>query len=197
MPSIKVGVTGGIGSGKSLICKIFRTLGIPVFDADREAKRLMTTDAGLIAAIRSEFGDEAYHEDGTLNRRYLASQVFNDTQRLAVLNGLVHPVAIRAGEEWANGQDAPYSVKEAALLFESGSFKLNDYTILVTAPEAIRIARVVQRDRVTAEEVRKRMQRQWPDEQKVGLADFTIVNDGKQAVIPQVLALNRFFHSKQ
>src|SRR5690606_36700483 len=163
---IKVGVTGGIGSGKSVVCRLFRVLGAPVFDADSEAKRLMATDAGLIAAIRSEFGDEAYHDDGTLNRGYLASQVFNDTQRLAVLNGLVHPVAIRAGEAWANGQDAPYSVKEAALLFESGSFKLSDYTMLVTAPEATRIARVVKRDGVTAEQVRMRMQRQWPDEQK-------------------------------
>lgn len=197
MPPIKVGVTGGIGSGKSVICKIFHTLGIPVFDADREAKRLMATDAELIVAIRAEFGDEAYHGDGMLNRGYLASQVFNDAERLAVLNGLVHPVAIQAGEVWANNQDAPYSIKEAALLFESGSFKLNDYTILVTAPEAIRIARVVQRDGVTPQEVRLRMQRQWPDDQKARLADFTIVNDGSQAVIPQVLALDRFFRSKQ
>ena len=194
---IKVGVTGGIGSGKSLVCKVFNTLGIPVFDADSEAKRLMATDAGLIAAIRSEFGDNAYHGDGTINRSYLASQVFNDTQRLDALNALVHPVAIRAGEEWAHSRDAPYSVKEAALLFESGSYTLNDYTILVTAPEAVRIARVVQRDGATPEQVRARMQRQWSDEEKARLADFTLVNDGKQAIIPQVLDLDRFFRSKQ
>lgn len=194
---IKVGVTGGIGSGKSLICKIFSVLGVPVFDADSAAKRLMATDATLIAAIRSEFGSEAYHADGTVNRGYLAGQVFNDVQRLAALNALVHPVAIRAGEEWAQRQHAPYSIKEAALLFESGSFRLNDYTILVTAPAAIRIARVVQRDGITAEQVRARMDRQWPDEEKARLADFTIVNDGKQAVIPQVLELDRFFRSKQ
>src|SRR5690606_2758900 len=127
---IKVGVTGGIGSGKSIVCRIFNTLGIPVFDADTEAKRLMATDAGLVAAIRSEFGDEAYDADGSINRGYLASQVFSDGRRLETLNRLVHPVAIRAGAEWANRQDAPYSIKEAALLFESGSFKLNDYTIL-------------------------------------------------------------------
>lgn len=193
---IKVGVTGGIGSGKSVVCKMFRILGIPVFDADSEAKRLMATNAGLIAAIRSEFGDEAYHADGTVNRGYLASQVFNDGHRLEKLNGLVHPVAIRAGEEWAQRQITPYSIKEAALLFESGSFKLNDYTILVTAPEARRIERVVQRDGVTPEQVRARMQQQWPDEKKERLADFTIVNDGKQALIPQVLELDRVFRSK-
>lgn len=194
---IKVGVTGGIGSGKSIVCRIFNTLGIPVFDADTEAKRLMATDAGLVAAIRSEFGDEAYDADGSINRGYLASQVFSDGRRLETLNRLVHPVAIRAGEEWANRQDAPYSIKEAALLFESGSFKLNDYTILVTAPEAIRIERVVQRDGVTPEQVRARMQRQWSDDEKARLADFTIVNDGKQAIIPQVLELDRLFRSKQ
>jgi len=192
---VKVGVTGGIGSGKSVVCRIFQTLGIPVFDADSEAKRLMASDAGLIAAIRSEFGDEAYHADGTVNRSYLAGQVFNDGRRLEKLNALVHPVTIRAGEEWAQRQTTPYSIKEAALLFESGSFKLNDYTILVTAPEAIRIERVVQRDGATPEQVRARMQRQWPDNEKARLADFTIVNDGKQSLIPQVLELDRVFRS--
>lgn len=193
---VKVGVTGGIGSGKSIVCRIFQALRIPVFDADSEAKRLMASDGGLIAAIRSEFGDEAYHADGTVNRSYLASQVFNDAKRLEKLNALVHPVVIRAGEAWAKRQDAPYSIKEAALLFESGSFKLNDYTVLVTAPETIRIERVVQRDGVTPEQVRARMQRQWPDDRKVRLADFTIINDGKQALIPQVLELDRVFRSK-
>ncbi|MGV3762993.1 dephospho-CoA kinase [Parapedobacter sp.] len=197
MPAIKVGITGGIGSGKSIVCKVFHTLGIPIFDADREAKRLMATDRGLIAAIRLEFGDGAYDRDGAINRGYLANQVFNDPRRLALLNGLVHPVVIRAGEEWARSQDGPYSIKEAALLFESGSFKLNDYTVLVTAPEPVRMARVVQRDGVTPEQVRARMKRQWPDEEKARLADFTIVNDGIQPIIPQVLALDRFFRAKQ
>ena len=194
---IKVGVTGGIGSGKSLVCRIFNTLGIPVFDADSEAKQLMATDAGLIAAIRTEFGDQAYNADGSVNRAYLASQVFNDPQRLELLNSLVHPVAIRAGEEWAERQDAPYTVKEAALLFESGSYRLNDYTVLVTAPVAVRIERVVQRDGTTAEQVRARMERQWPDEEKIRLADFVIVNDNRQPLLPQVLNLDRAFRSKR
>src|SRR5690606_27493265 len=188
--------SGWVGSGHTFICKVFKTLGIPVFDADSEAKRLMATDAELVAAIRSEFGDAAYHADGAVNRVYLASQVFNDTKRLEALNALVHPVAIQAGEVWARNQHAPYCIKEAALLFESGSFRLNDYTILVTAPEAMRITRVVQRDGVSPEQVLARMQRQWPDEEKARLADFTIVNDGKHAIIPQVLELDRFFRSK-
>jgi len=194
---LKIGVTGGIGSGKSVVCRIFNVLGIPVFDADAEAKRLMTTEASLRNAIRAEFGTEAYHEDGTLNRPYLADQVFNDEQRLKILNGLVHPVVIRKGEQWAQQQKAPYTIKEAALLFESGSFKLNHYTILVSAPVGIRIERVMQRDGVTAEQVKARMERQWPDERKRQLADFVIVNDGIQALIPQVLALDKQFRSGQ
>lgn len=195
---VKVGITGGIGSGKSTVCKVFRALGIPVFDADSEAKRLMTADAGLVAAIRSAFGDGAYRSDGTLDRAYLAGRVFSDEKQLAVLNGLVHPVVIRAGETWANSRkDTPYNLKEAALLFESDSYRLNDYTILVTAPEAIRINRVVQRDGTTPEQVRERMAKQWTDEEKMKLADFVIVNDGKQALIPQVLELDKWFRTKQ
>lgn len=194
---VKIGVTGGIGSGKSVICRIFNVLGIPVFDADTEAKRLMTHDTALVDAIRAEFGDRAYHPDGTLNRAYLAGQVFNNEERLKKLNALVHPVAIRAGEEWVMRQEAPYTIKEAALLFESGSFKLNDYTILVTAPLSLRIERVMKRDGITAEQVKARMERQWPEEEKRRLADFVIVNDGVQALIPQVLELDKRFRSGQ
>ena len=194
---VKVGITGGIGSGKSTVCKVFRALGVPVFDADSEAKRLMTADADLAAAIRSAFGDGAYRSDGTLDRAYLAGRVFSDEKQLAVLNGLVHPVVIRAGEAWANSQHTPYNLKEAALLFESGSYRQSDYTILVTAPEATRIGRVVQRDGVTPDQVRARMAKQWTDGDKMPLADFVIVNDGKQAIIPQVLELDKLFRTKQ
>ena len=194
---VKVGITGGIGSGKSTVCKVFKALGIPVFDADREAKRLMVTDAGLVAAIRSAFGTDVYRNDGTLDRAYLASRVFADEKELAVLNGLVHPVVIEAGEVWAAGVDSPYSLKEAALLFESGSYKLNDYNVLVTAPESVRVERVMQRDGVTAEQVRARMAKQWTDEEKLTLADFVIVNDGKEALIPQVMKLDQWFRTQQ
>lgn len=194
---LKIGVTGGIGSGKSVVCRIFGVLGIPVFDADTEAKRLMRADAALASAIRAEFGAETYYEDGTLNRAYLADQVFNDEERLTKLNALVHPAVIRAGEEWARGQTAPYTIKEAALLFESGSFKLNHYTILVSAPVGIRIERVMKRDGITAKQVEARMERQWPEEEKRQLADFEIVNDGVQALIPQVLMLDKRFRLGQ
>lgn len=196
MQSLKVGVTGGIGSGKSLICELFRLLGIPVFDADGEARRLMTSDDGLVQAIRKTYGDDAYLADGTLNRAYLAAVVFSDPEKLKELNALVHPVVIQAGEDWAAEQDAPYTIKEAALLFESGSFKLNHYNILVTAPEDTRVARVMARDGVTAEQVKARMERQWPDERKAPLADLIIDNDGVNPVIRQVLAYDRFFRAQ-
>lgn len=190
---LKIGVTGGIGSGKSVVCRIFNVLGIPVFDADTEAKRLMVADASLADAIRAEFGNEAYHPDGTLNRPFMAALVFNNEERLKKLNELVHPVVIRAGEEWAARQEAPYTIKEAALLFESGSFKLNHYTVLVSAPAKLRIERVMKRDGIAAEQVEARMERQWPEDKKRQLADFEIVNDGVQALIPQVLALDKRF----
>ncbi len=190
---LKVGVTGGIGSGKTTVCRIFKALGIPVFDADNAAKVLMEKDPELVTAIREAFGDEAYLSDGTLNRRYLAGKVFTDETELARLNALVHPATIRAAEEWATRQQAPYTVKEAALLFESGSYRHNDINILVTAPEPVRIQRVMERDGVTEAEVRARIARQLSDGEKAKKADYTIINDGKTAVIPQVLALHKQF----
>lgn len=194
---LKVGVTGGIGSGKTLVCRIFKTLGIPVFDADTAAKRLMASDPALMRAIRNEFGAKAYSSDGSLNRAYLAQHVFSNETALTRLNALVHPAVIQAGEEWAARQRAPYTVKEAALLFETGSYKKNDYNILVTAPIPLKIRRVMERDGLTADQVRARMDKQWPDERKAALADFTVVNDGVQALIPQVLTLHRSFLAQQ
>lgn len=194
----KVGITGGIGSGKSVVCRLFHLLGIPVFDADTEAKRLMMVDPQLVSAIRGAFGADVYGENGVLNRSYLAAQVFGNEKQLARLNALVHPVVIQAGEEWASKQQhVPYVVKEAALLFESGSFKLNDYNVLVTAPITVRIERVVKRDHISAAQVEARMERQWPDEKKKALADGVVINDGTQALIPQVLKLDQFFRTQQ
>ncbi|WP_308378636.1 dephospho-CoA kinase [Parapedobacter tibetensis] len=194
---MKIGLTGGIGSGKTIISKIFSVLGIPIFDADTEAKRLMATDTTLMQAIQTEFGQAAYCENGSLDRSYMAAQVFGDESKLKKLNALVHPVVIQAGEEWAARQDAPYTIKEAALLFESGSYKHNNYNILVTAPMELRINRVIQRDGTTREQVKARMEQQWSDETKIQLADFELVNDGIQALIPQVLKLHHFFLSNQ
>lgn len=195
--ALKIGITGGIGSGKSIICRIFNVLGIPTFDADRETKVLMETDADLMAALIANFGAQVYDEEGRLQRGYLAEQVFGDQSRLELLNRLVHPVAIRAGEEWAAAASmsgkAPYTVKEAALLFESGSYRLNDFNILVTAPVETRIRRVMKRDGASREQVEARIRKQMPDEEKEKLADFIILNDGQTAVLPQVLALHRRF----
>lgn len=192
---LKIGVTGGIGSGKSIVCRIFKILQTPVFDADTVAKTIMTDDKVLKEALIHAFGEETYHEDGTLNRPYLSKAVFNDEEKLKKLNALVHPAVIRAGEEWADAQLSHYNIKEAALLFESGSYKKLDYTILVTAPEKLRIARVMKRDGVTEEQVRERMSKQLSDEEKKPLADFVVVNDDSQSLIQQVFQLHQQFNS--
>lgn len=192
----KVGITGGIGSGKTTVCKIFEVLGIPVFYADSAAKAIMNTDQALVAGIKAAFGNEAYHQDDALNRKYLAKIVFNDDAELARLNALVHPAVFRAFEVWAKNQHAvPYVLKEAALLFESGSNKLCDKMILVTAPQELKIKRVIERDAITATEVLSRMSKQFTDEQKSSLADFAVINDENQLLIPQVLKLHEQFLS--
>lgn len=188
--SIKVGITGGIGTGKSFVSKVFKTLGIPFYDADQEAKLIMVKDENVRRALVTTFGPETYFSDGTLNRSHLSSQVFNDSEKLALLNSIVHPAVIQAGIDWSNRQTAPYSLKEAALLYESGSYKNLDYTILVTAPEELRIQRVMQRDGSTRDEVINRMQKQMPEEEKLQYADFIIHNDGILPLLPQVLAIH-------
>jgi len=190
---LTIGITGGIGSGKSYIARIFKALGVPFYDADKEAKKLMNTNPVIKNALILEFGKEVYDIAGHLNRAYLASQVFRDKEKLAKLNAIVHPMVIQHGEDWALSQTFPYSLKEAALLFESGSYEKLDYTILVTAPTDIRIARVMQRDAITREEVLDRINKQLSDEEKQKLADFTIVNDGLTPLLPQILPLHKQF----
>jgi len=190
---LKIGITGGIGTGKTTVCRIFASCGAPVFDADNTAKQIMNTDPELISQIKETFGKEAYLPNGELDRKYLAGKVFNDAEALAKLNALVHPAAIQAFIDWAALQDAAYIVKEAAILFESGSHRDCDFTILVTADEPVRIARVMQRDAVDEESVRYRMSKQMPEEEKKQLADFVIDNNGTQALLPQVLKLHRQF----
>ena len=193
---LKIGLTGNIGSGKTTISKIFELLGIPVFYADDAAKNVMVTDDILIGEIKSAFGSQSYFDDGTLNRKYIANIVFNNDGQLARLNSLVHPATLRAFGTWLkNVNNAPYVLKEAALLFESGSYKLCDYTILVKAPLETRINRVIQRDKLTRTEVEKRESHQFPEEKKATLADYIVINDDTQLVIPQVLELHREFLS--
>ena len=189
---LRVGLTGGIGSGKSTVAAIFEVIGIPVGYADAEAKRLMNEDAGLRDAIRLHFGEEAYQND-LLDRKYLAARVFNDPDSLRLLNSLVHPVTIRDGRRWMDQQSArhPYAIREAALLFESAAAGELDFIIGVYAPPALRIHRSMQRDQVTREEVLRRMNNQINEEIKMRLCDAVVHNDETHPVIPQVLALHQ------
>lgn len=189
---MRIGLTGGIGSGKSTVAGIFKVLGIPVFDADWEARQIMETDPVLRQSIVEKFGADAY-TGGALNRKYLSAIVFNDPVQLGILNSLVHPAAIAAAEAWAKRQKAPYVVKEAALFFETGSAAGLDYMLGVYAPEYIRIRRVMDRDSVSRDEVMKRMQRQIQEEIKMRLCDEVILNDDQQLLIPQVLKLHERF----
>lgn len=186
---LRIGLTGGIGSGKSTVAKIFETLGIPVYYADDASKRLMNENDELKKAIQNNFGSATY-TDGKLNRRALSSFVFNDAGKLALLNSIVHPATIKDAEDWMLKQTAPYAIKEAALIFESGSQEYLDKVIGVYAPVAVRINRVMQRDNVTREEVVSRMNKQIKEEIKMRLCDYVIVNDELELLIPQVIKLH-------
>ena len=190
--ALKIGITGGIGSGKSTVSGIFKVLGIPVFDADTAAKEVMESNSELRAALIEKFGDAVYKE-GKLDRKYLAGIVFTDTFQLDILNALVHPFTIAAAEEWANRQTAAYSVKEAALFFESGSAIGFDYMIGVFTPKHLRMKRVMDRDKISREEVQSRINRQIQEEIKMRLCDFVVVNDEQQLLIPQVIKLHEQF----
>jgi dephospho-CoA kinase len=192
---LQIGITGGIGSGKSLICKIFSCLGIPIYDADSRAKSIMTTDGILVGQIKKEFGSLAYSKDGKLNREYLSTAVFNDAAKLKRLNELVHPRVGADSEKWVEENAThPYLLREAALLFESGSFKKLDKVIVVTAPEALRVKRVLQRDKQrTEQEVIAIIRNQMTEEEKVKRADFVIHNDETELVVPQVLKWHEQF----
>jgi dephospho-CoA kinase len=191
---LRIGLTGGIGSGKTTVARVFETLGIPVYHADDMAKHLMNTNEELKSSITKEFGKEAYGE-GELDRKYLAGIVFNDKEKLALLNSLVHPVTIQDAEEWMKKQTSPYVIKEAALLFESGAAEKLDYIIGIYAPQHIRVKRVMERDKIPVEEIMKRITRQIDEEMKMKLCDFVIINNDQQLVIPRVLELHKKFLS--
>lgn len=187
-----VGITGGIGSGKSTACRIFSILGVPIYYADDRAKWLMSHDMDLKQAIILNFGEESYTSDGSLNRAYLASAVFPDEQKVTIINGLVHPAVKKDFEKWVGSQTAPYVLKEAALLFESGSYQDLDKIINVSAPLKTRIARVMMRDRHrTEKQIHEIIDKQLSDEEKNAKADFVIKNADNKLLIPQVLELHR------
>ena len=186
---IKVGITGGIGSGKSTVSKFFEVLGIPVYYADDAARRLMNEDETLKEQLQKQFGEETYIA-GKLNRKYLSNLVFNNEEKLALLNSIVHPATLRDSEQWMQQQKTPYAIKEAALIFESGAQKQLDYVIGVYAPAPVRIQRVMKRDHVTREEVKMRMEKQINEEIKMRLCDYVITNDEQELVIPQVIKIH-------
>ena len=188
---IKVGITGGIGSGKTTVCKLFEKMDVPVYYADYEAKRLMTYDKKLKKSIKALLGNEAYYKNGRLNRKYVASVVFNDKEKLAELNGIVHPAVALNAEKWFTKQKSKYAIKEAALLVENESYKQLDYLIVVIAPAEMRIKRVVKRDKIEYSQVKQRIANQLPEIQKKKVADFIIDNSGDVSLISQVWKIHR------
>ena len=191
-----VGLTGGIGSGKSTIARLFSALGIAVYDSDTEAKKLINTSAEIKKRIVEVFGAEAYAE-GVYNRAYMADIVFRNPDKLAVLNSIVHPVLADHFNQWVALQTLPYVIKEAAILFESGSYKNCDFIITVTAPETLRISRCMSRDGSTEAQVRARMAQQWTDAQRIALSDAVIENINLEETEKRVRELNDLFIKNQ
>lgn len=189
----KIGITGGIGAGKSLICEVFQLLGIPNYPADFRAKWLQSNDPELKEKITDYFGDESYLENGDLNREFLSKEVFGDDEKLKFLNGLVHPAVAKDFENWCiQHSDKPYILKEAALLFETGSYKQLDATINVHANREIRLRRTLDRDpERTKESVLSIMDKQMSDEKRLELANYAIYNDESRSVINQVIELHQ------
>jgi dephospho-CoA kinase len=192
---LKIGLTGGMGSGKTTVAQIFETLAIPVYYADQAAKDLMNTSPLLKKQIINAFGPETY-KDGKLDRAYLANIVFNNTDKLNQLNSIVHPATLNDAKAWMQNQKTPYAVKEAALIFETNMERNLDFIIGVTAPESLRLERVIKRDQISEDQVFQRMHQQMDESEKINRCDFIIVNDGIQALIPQVLDIHHTLLSR-
>ncbi len=188
----KIGITGGIGSGKSTACRIFAMLGAAVYNSDREARRLMNLDPRLIRQISSLFGPQAY-KDGRLNRPYIASSVFQDPDLLAQLNEIVHPAVAADFQQWSLHQLAPYVLEESAILFEAGADRLMDATVAVIAPEELRIQRTCLRDGTDETSVRARIARQMDDDERTSRADYILIADEHRLLIPQIIELHNLF----
>lgn len=191
MPNI-VGITGGIGSGKTRIVELFESLGVPCYIADRKAKRLMNEDADVKKAIIGLFGNEAY-ASGILDRTLLGNIVFTQPQKLNALNAIVHPAVAKDFKNWVHNQHYPYVIKEVAILFETGGYKQVDKTLLITAPKETRIARVMKRDASSKKSIIDRMQNQWSDDKKIPLADFVIENSVWEQTKKEVKQLHQQF----
>ena len=192
---LKIGITGGIGSGKSIICRIFQSLGVPVYDADSRAKWIVNHHPNLRKELIAEFGSETYDADGNYNRAYIAQQVFNDGHRVKVLNHLIHPKVGQDFIDWTSqNAEAPYLLKEAALMFEAGSYLALQKVITVFAPVEVRLKRILKRDPFRSEDqIKAIFDKQLAEEEKIKRADFVVHNDDQHLVIPQVLALHAQF----
>ena len=184
-----IGLTGGIGSGKSTVASMFATLGVPVYNSDEQAKQLMLSSDALRKQITALLGEKAY-AGGELKRQYIANKVFKDRELLKALNALVHPAVKQHFQEWAARQDFPYVIQEAAILFENGSYPMFDKMILVTAPEEVRIARIQERDGSSREAILERMQHQWKDARKMELAHYIIENTNLEDTRKQVARIH-------
>lgn len=187
---LRIGITGGIGSGKTTVCAIFSTLGIPIYNSDERAKKIMVENQSVVNKLKAQFGSTIYFEDGSINRVLLSQIVFNDKEQLTKLNEIVHPVVFEDMIKWyAENQNYKYVLQEAAIMYESGSYKMLDKTILVYADQEIRIERVMKRDKVDRIAVLARMDKQMPESEKLKLADFVIYNNG-ESLIDQVMKLH-------
>lgn len=184
----KIAVSGGIGSGKSTVCKVFEQLGFPVFYSDVEAKLLMVNNTDVIHQIIDLLGEEAYL-NGELNKKFVADKIFNDVDLKERMNAIVHPAVRKAFNDWTLLQKSTFVLNEAAILFETGAYKNFDKTILITSPEELKIKRIRLRDNCSLKEAQLRIKNQWSDEQKIPLADYVIVNDEKISIIQQVLEI--------
>ncbi|MTI33361.1 dephospho-CoA kinase [Xanthovirga aplysinae] len=195
---LEVGITGGIGAGKSVVCEIFKSLGIPIYDADSRSKWLLGNDEKLKHQLKETFGAKAFTPDDLLNRIFLAEEVFHNPQQLEKLNRLVHPRVGEDYEDWVKQhQAAPYVLKEAALLIEAGSYRRLDFLITVNAPEDLRIERIKARDpQRSMEQIAAIIKKQLSEEERQEIADFVIDNSGTRLLIPQVVKLHRFFCEK-
>ena len=186
---LRIGITGGIGSGKSTVCRIFECLGIPVFSSDDEGRRLLSEDSIVVSEVKKLFG-ESVMKDGKPDRTKIAEAVFRKSSLLQKLNEIIHPAVRKGFEEWGKLKSSPYIINEAAILFETGSYKQLDKTILVVSPEILRIERTMKRKGMDEKNIRDRIKNQWKDEEKRKLADFVIMNDEKNMLIPQVLSIH-------
>ncbi|MFI3267037.1 MAG: dephospho-CoA kinase [Rikenellaceae bacterium] len=190
----KVGLTGGIGSGKSTVAEFWRSLGIPVYDSDSQARRVMNSSMEVVEAVKELFGEAAYC-DGQLDRAYIASKVFTDVALLEKLNAIVHPAVQKDFVMWSERQDAPYVIEESALLFECGASEIMDFNVVVSASQSVRIERACSRDGVGEQKIMERMNNQMPQERMVEFADFNIINE-ERLLIPQIIEIDRTIRNK-